>query len=388
MNTATATAAAAVPASRFVRRTTLNESEYHRNFRKLDSETISLLTSSEASKITSQMCKVYLSLVNVPPEYLEREGVLRFAGCEKEGEWQTAWEQLVSLLGVASATARKALLWMSKKGIIGYYAGRNGVGIRVFLNRAASSIGHRDGPAQKNLRLVQASSGAPHTSPTDTPFKDSFADLEISDTDIDPDAPENGANTKAVDKFTSTTLAPNTQTGIQSAVELHEVAVESVGARHIALGEIIARIRCEIEPSLKSAAAQAAAQATRCEIERTRTWFETKALPKAVRVAQSECYNLLKKYGSLDEKPQRLRAGLEVGRHMPSEAVETTRARTPQEVNEMAEACLALLETQGQSIEVTLSEISAEGGGWLLLEDAPRVRAAAELLLTEREGRD
>ena len=81
------------------------------------------------------MCKVYLSLVNLPPDYLEREGVLRFAGCEREGEWQTAWEQLVSLLGVASATARKALQWMSEKGIIGYYAGRNGVGIRIFLNR-------------------------------------------------------------------------------------------------------------------------------------------------------------------------------------------------------------------------------------------------------------
>ncbi len=187
----------AVTAPRFVRRTSLNESEYHRNFRKLDSETISLLTSNEASKITSQMCKVYLSLINVHPEYLEREGVLRFAGCEKEGEWQTAWEQLVSFLGVASATARKALIWMHKEGIIGYYAGRNGVGIRVFLNRAASSIGHREQPAQKNLRIVPASFSKPHTSRDDTRFKDSYADLEVSDTDLNPHAPKNGAvNTK------------------------------------------------------------------------------------------------------------------------------------------------------------------------------------------------
>jgi hypothetical protein len=104
-------------------------------------------------------------------------------------------------------------------------------------------------------------------------------------------------------------------------------------------------------------------------------------------VAQSECYGLLKKHGSLDEKSQRLHSGLDVGRHVTSEVVETARPRTPQEVSEMAEVCLALLETQGQSIEITLSEISAEGGGWLLPEDAPRVRAAAELMLAERERR-
>jgi hypothetical protein len=135
-------------------------------------------------------------------------------------------------------------------------------------------------------------------------------------------------------------------------------------------------------------AAQAAAQATRSEIERTRAWFETKALPKAVRVAQSECYRLLEKQGSLDDKSQRLRAGFEVGRQVPSGVVETARPRTPQEVDELGEVCLALLETQGQTIEITLSEISAEGGGWLLPEDVPRVRAAAESLLAKRERRD
>jgi hypothetical protein len=160
------------------------------------------------------------------------------------------------------------------------------------------------------------------------------------------------------------------------------------GPQIISLGEIIDKLRCEIEPGLKSAASQAAAQATRSEIERMRTWFETKALPKAVRVAQSECYSLLKKHGSLDEKSQRLRAGLDVGRNVPLEVVETTRPRTAQEVNELAEVCLALLETQGQAIEFTLSEMSAERGGCLLPVDTPRVRAAAELMLAERERRD
>jgi hypothetical protein len=160
------------------------------------------------------------------------------------------------------------------------------------------------------------------------------------------------------------------------------------GPQIISLSEIIDRLRCEIEPGLKSAASQAAAQATRSEIERTRTWFKTKALPKAVRVAQSECYSLLKKHGSLDDKTQRLRAGLDVGRTVASEVAELARPRTAQEVNEIAEVCLALLETQGQSIEVTLSEMSAEVGGYLLPVDVPRVQAAAELMLSDRERRD
>ena len=37
--------------------------------------------------------------------------------------------------------------------------------------------------------------------------------------------------------------------------------------------------------------------------------------------------------------------------------------------------------------DVTLSEISSEGGGWLLPQDAPKVREAAQTLLRERTER-
>jgi hypothetical protein len=40
-----------------------------------------------------------------------------------------------------------------------------------------------------------------------------------------------------------------------------------------------------------------------------------------------------------------------------------------------------MLETQGQSIEVTLSEMSSEAGGFLLPEDAGRVREKTNSLL-------
>jgi hypothetical protein len=51
------------------------------------------------------------------------------------------------------------------------------------------------------------------------------------------------------------------------------------------------------------------------------------------------------------------------------------------EVEELAQACVAMLEAQGQAIEVTLSEMSTEAGGFLLPEDAPRVRAKAKTIL-------
>lgn len=377
-----------LPTARFIRKTQLGAGEYRKNFHQIDQDIIAAITSPEADAVTPLMSKIYLRLVNAPAPYWERTGVLRFEAEIRDDRQVKAWIVLCEVAGVASATAHKALTWLHEQGIIGYFSGKNGVGLRIFLNRASQSIGTR--PASGNKKILQfgrASSGERPVSSNEAAFSDSFAVKEIQDTDLSSDAPKNGADSKPVDKLIITPPASHTRMKVRSAVEHHGVAAEAACAPNLPLGEIITRLKNEIEPGLMSAAAQAAAYATRSEIERTRTWFETKALPKAVRVAQSECYSLLKKHGSLDDKSQRLRAGLDVGRHVPSEVVETARPCTPQEVNELAEVCLALLETQGQSIEVTLSEMSAEGRGCLLTEDAPRVRAAAELMLAERERR-
>src|SRR4051812_27185640 len=121
---------------RFVRKTQLAATEYHKNFYKLDQEVIAAITSGEADAVTPLMSKVYLRLVNAPTQYWERDGVLRFEAECREGKPLKAWIVLCELLGVASATASKALSWMHDQGIIGYFAGKNGVGIRIFLNRA------------------------------------------------------------------------------------------------------------------------------------------------------------------------------------------------------------------------------------------------------------
>ena len=373
------TAAAAVHQTRgFVRRTSLEANEYHRNFRKIDCETIAKLTSFEASRACSQITKVYLSLLNAPAGCWEREGVLRFSGEEGESGWVTAWGQLVSLVGVASATARKALLWMHGQGVIGYFAGKNGVGIRIFLNRASSSIGRKPAGGQKNLSLVRASNVEPRASANDKPFKDSFADLEVLEKDLNPRAPKNGAEPESVAKASAeqprahapVVCAGNGLEGGEAAP-----AVSSNGTASVE--KIVRRLKTELEPFVRNAAAQAAAQSAAQEVERTRRWFEAKALPKAVRVAQRETYELLRKQGAGNVPRGQARAGLEVGRAHAEPSAPSARTLTPAEILETAETCVALLETQGKPVEVTLAGMSVEAGGWLLPEDAARVREEA-----------
>src|SRR5215216_4861536 len=135
--------AQALQAPRFVRRTQLGPGEYRKNFRQIDGDVISAVTSREADRVTPLMSKIYLRLVHAPAQYWERDGVLRFEGELSDDGHVTAWAALCEVLGVASATAAKALRWMHEQGIVGYFAGKNGVGIRIFLNRATSSIGSR-----------------------------------------------------------------------------------------------------------------------------------------------------------------------------------------------------------------------------------------------------
>ncbi|MGH9943596.1 MAG: hypothetical protein ACRD9R_14720 [Pyrinomonadaceae bacterium] len=375
---------------RFVRRTQLSANEYHKNFLKLDEGIIAAVTSAEADKVTPLMSKIYLRLVNAPTRFWEREGVLRFEAESREGNHVKAWAVLCETLGVASATASKALTWLHDSGIIGYFAGKNGVGVRIFLNRASTSIGVRAAtPGQKILRFPPASSNESPASPNEPAFNDSFAVPEILDSDKNRHAPENGADAKPVGKKS---LDPIPHLDPQPRTPIHEkgreVEAPSQHSGTASVDEIVERLKRELEPCVKAAATQAAAQTATREIARTREWFETKALPKAVRVAQHETFDLLRKHGTLDERERRARAGLEVGRAASdSYTPPVAHSLSPEEVRETAETCVALLEAQGRSIDVTLSEISSEGGGWLLPDDAPRVREAALALLQQRGER-
>jgi hypothetical protein len=370
-----------VTTARFIRKTQLGAGEYRKNFHQLDRDVVEVVSSPEADQITPLMSKIYLRLINAPVEFWEREGVLRFeAGVRKEGQ-VGAWAILCKVLGVASATASKALRWMHEQGIIGYFAGKNGVGIRIFLNRAASSIGVRPGlSGKKILAFPPASTVNALASQNEVAFNDSFAVKETSDTDINPHAPKNGAVNSPVDKI------PSEPTPIISTIQHPNAEPEATPThtmRFVLLEDVVVQLKAELVPAMNAAAQKAAAR----EHERTREWLENRGLPKAARVAQHEAYNVLRKYGLINESLRSTRTHADAGRsdYTPPEP----HALSADEISGLAGACIAMLETKGQAIELTLSEMSVESGGILLPDDWLKVREKANDLLSAsgREGK-
>ena len=373
-----------LPIQRFIRKTQLAPNEYRKNFQQIDREILSVITSAEADQVTPLMSKIYLLMVNAPDRYWEREGVLRIEAEMRDEKLVKAWSVLCDLVGVASATASKAIRWMHEQGIIGYFSGKNGVGLRIFLNRAASSIGVRSGQAGKKiLAFSPASSYESPASPDEPAFNDSYAVRESLEKDLNPHAPKNGADHKPVDKISPEPSIP-VPTKFSSNAGPDTTPLQIPGA--VSIEDVIGQLKAELEPAMHTAARQAAAR----EHERTRQWLENRGLPKAARVAQHEAYNVLRKYGVISEDARNSRMNARISRthadigrsdYTPPEPHPLTMS----EIDDLAGACVALLETKGQSIDLTLSEMSAEAGGFLLPEDAPRVRAKAESLVSKGE---
>ncbi|MDQ3803221.1 MAG: hypothetical protein M3416_05135 [Acidobacteriota bacterium] len=374
MNPTAVTHASGTGPPRFVRRTVLRADEFRKNFHQVDADVIAAVTSAEADRVTPLMSKIYLRLVSAPAGFWEREGVLYFAAGNERGQPVKASKVLYGLLGVASATAHKALTWMHGQGIIGYFAGKNGAGIRIFLNRAAGSIGVRaPGAGKKILPFARGSNGEIRGSGGEPAFNDSFAVSEVLDADINPPAPENGAEQTEVVKTAPDPHPAALRHPTRGIVASERVPLPVPLRVELPVEEIVSRLRCELEPSLRSSARQAAAQ----EHERTREWLESRGLPKAARVAQREAFNVLRQHGLVGKSPH-TRAGLDVRRQVA--APDVARPLSPEEVRELAETCAAMLEVHGQAIEVTLAELSAEAGGVLPAEDAPKVRKLAEAM--------
>ncbi|MCA1619406.1 MAG: hypothetical protein LC795_08885 [Acidobacteria bacterium] len=374
----------AVTAAKFLRKTALRDTEANTNFRMLDDDVAEAITSAAADEVTPLMSKVYTRLILTPAEWREGERVLRFAGQEREGKWVTAWEQLRRHLRVSSETANKALRWMHCQGIIGYYSGKNGVGIRIFLNRAANSVTQRrEAKTQKILSLAPASGGLRRTSPVETPFNDSFAVSEVLDSDVNPRAPKNGAGHQLLfEKRLEQLSGPSAPPTPESRPDEKPSSLKAPGVE-VPVERIVSRLRDEIGPALQRMARQAAAG----EHERTREWLESKGLPKAARVAQRETYEALRRQGLLKEAPRSSHAEVGRGAFVPS----APRPLPEGEILELAEACVALFEVRGQPVELTLSEMNVASGGFLLPEDASRVLEKVEFLLAtsrSREGRE
>jgi hypothetical protein len=368
----------ALSTPRFIRKTRLGPGEYRKNFHQIDRDVLTVITSPEADRVTPLMSKIYLRLVNAPERFWEAEGVLRIESELRGGKIVKAWAVLCDLVGVASATASKAIAWMREQGIIGYFSGKNGVGLRIFLNRAVASVGVRRAQAgQKILAFAPASSEGAHASAGEPAFNDSFAVLKVSDSDINSRAPKNGADDKSACK-NSPESTPRNPAAFRPDVAREDAAAQTHAA--LSLDDVAARLWAELEPAMLTAARQAAAR----EHERTREWLQNHGLPKAARVAQHEAYNVLKKHGMIDASARSSRS--DVGRGVGAQS--GPNPHSPEEVTELAGACVALLEVRGQSVELTLSEMSVEAGGFLLPGDAARVREKVQTLLASSGGRE
>ena len=367
-----------LPSPRFIRRTQLGPNEYRKNFHQIDCDIMSAVTSAEADQVTPLMSKIYLRMINAPGQYWERDGVLRIEAEIQDEKLVKAWTVFCRLVGVASATASKAIQWMHEQGIIGYFSGKNGVGLRIFINRAVASIGvKQQAGGQKILQFAAASFEVARASANEPAFNDSFAVPKSLDKDLNSRAPNNGAEQT---KFDKTSPIPPTRPTASCRLKVEpderlSIAAHSSLPSPVGLDEVISRLKAELEPTLRLAARQAAAS----EHERTRDWLENRGLPKAARVAQHEAYNVLRKHGLVSDSALSSRAHAEVGRgtYTPPEP----HALTSDELADAAGACVAMLETKGQAIELTLSEMSVEAGGFLLPEDAVKVRERVLALL-------
>lgn len=274
----------------FIRKTTLAPEEYRANFTITDNEIIDTITSAEALGITTLMPAIYLRLQRAPLDLLEREGVLRFIGTDESGEAITAWEQLRRLTGVSNSTLSKALKWLHSRGVIGYDAHKNGIGIRIFLNRAASSIRRREG--QKNLRLVGTPQSIAPAPQNGTAFKEHDSKIDL-DNCINPRACARD-DSQACNETLSPMSAREAQTNEVPHLRAfpHPTARAGREVATVLAQQIITELRTEI------------ATATKRQADNTREWFLNYGLPKATRVAQRETYDLLRSYGVIAKKPQ------------------------------------------------------------------------------------
>lgn len=221
----------------FLRKTALANDEYQRNFTIIDNDILAAIASDEALAISRCIPTIYLRLRRAPTELWEREGVLRLVG----EDHLTAWQQLASLTGVANTTLSKSIAWLREKGIIGYVAHKNGVGIRIFFNRAISSIGTR----KKNIPISPTPLPQSPAPPNRAPFKEDLFKRDLDNT-----------NTSAPPRET---IAPPPQLGNQFLADFKK--------------EIVALLKRESQA--------------------TRDWFMNFGIPKATRVSTREAFNVL-----------------------------------------------------------------------------------------------
>src|SRR5262249_54736170 len=160
----------------------------------------------------------------------------------------------------------------------------NGVGVRIFINRASSSIRRR---GQKILRLVPTPSNLSLAPRDGAPFKESSFRKNL-DTDINPRAHPRAATMPSLAKSSSLggSHPPASKQNIAPAAVLPSAQFD--------FGQVLGMFKTELQSVLTSVFNDAVASACRKEAALNREWFEERGIPKAVRVAQHEAFGVLR----------------------------------------------------------------------------------------------
>lgn len=255
----------------FLPRTTLLPDQQRTNFTLIDNPVIDLLTSAEAEAACSKMFLIYTRLKRADWKLWERPGVLGITG---DGA-QTAWQILCELAGVASATLNKAIKWMAEHHVIAYFARKNGIGIRIYFNIAASSVKTRP---EKNLRLVPTSPDEARTSINEAPLLESEAFLDNQNSDLDgapkaaPEALETSDATPAVTKSEPTPPAAPVRLSLVPPLP-QTPPTETLSDQLTKLERLLLHLKATVPD---------------------RDWLEKAGLPKIARVAVAEAMRATK----------------------------------------------------------------------------------------------
>jgi hypothetical protein len=82
---------------------------------------LKLVTSEEAEQATRYLSLFYLRLVRAPHSLWEGDNVIRLSAEIRDGQHVSAWAQFLALVKVSPTTARKAIAFLHRKGVIAFY---------------------------------------------------------------------------------------------------------------------------------------------------------------------------------------------------------------------------------------------------------------------------
>lgn len=312
---------------RVVRQTALGDHQRHVRFLQIDNDIADLLTSREATRISTCIYSVYTRMKLALRRYQSQPGVLRVEGVERGGEYLTPWEHLKEITQVSDATLSKCLDFLERNGVIGrrsHY--RNGLPIFIWFNHAATSVVSSTPSltGQKNLRLVNTSDAKADTSSSEASFNGTNEPRQIQNHRY---APPNGGAPEVVAVVNAQTSITPTPTNNPAETNFSEqFRPVSSGTEEPVPQELIRLVSSVVTKAISeslNATATALARQTTAAVRESReevlraVWGASEVLhthieksaAKAGRVGSAEAFKLAQQQGWLRKSSANTRVG-------------------------------------------------------------------------------